>query len=62
MFKVCVGSIRCKLIDRRGIHQGLLNAKMASTVQEVPESQTIGEMESILGTKNKCLLYFCITS
>lgn len=62
MFKVCVGSIGCKLIDRRGIHQGLLNAEMASTAQEVPESQTTGEMESILGNINKCLLYFCITS
>lgn len=62
MFKAFVGSIGCKLINRRGMHQGLLNAEMASTVQEVPESQTTGEMESILGSKNKCLLYFCITS
>lgn len=62
MLKVCVGSIGCKLIDRRGIHQGLLNAEMASAVQEVPEPLTTGEMESILGSKTKCLLYFCITS
>lgn len=44
------------------MHQGLLNAEMASTVQQVPESQTTGEMESMLGSINKCLLYFCITS
>lgn len=62
MFKVCVGSIGCKLISRRRIHQGLLNAEMVSTVQEVPESQTTGRMESILGSINKRLLYFCIAS
>lgn len=43
MFKVCVGSIGCKLICGRNIHPGLLSAEMMSTVQEVPESQTVGE-------------------
>lgn len=65
MFKVCVGSIRGKLIDGRSIpqaNQGRLNAEVVSTVQEVPESQTTRGMASILRSMNKCLLYFCIAS
>ena len=62
MFQVCIGSKGCKPIDGRRIHQELLNAEMVSTVQEVPKPQTTGGMESILGSMNKCLLYFCIAS
>lgn len=61
MFKVCVGSTGCKLIDGRRFREELVSSEMVSTVQEVPQSQTRG-MKNILGSINKCLLFFCIAS